>query len=127
MSEKQEKKIICRDCGKEFTLTVGEQNFYEEKGFAEPVRCKECRDRRKAERENQSTSQEETPKNDFEEMLEKFKANTVLFEIMIVSIDHDLCNRLILDQFLQNIQLTERIKKFLPKRRLFFERNELFF
>ena len=53
MSEKQEKKIICRDCGKEFTLTVGEQNFYEEKGFAEPVRCKECRDRRKAERENQ--------------------------------------------------------------------------
>lgn len=80
MSEKQEKKIICRDCGKKFTLTVGEQNFYEEKGFAEPVRCKECRDRRKAERENQNTSQEETPKNDLEEMLEKFKANTVLFE-----------------------------------------------
>ena len=48
MSEKQEKKIICRDCGKEFTLTVGEQNFYEEKGFAEPVRCKECREAKKA-------------------------------------------------------------------------------
>lgn len=78
MNEKQDKKIICRDCGKEFTLTVGEQNFYEEKGFAEPVRCKECRDRRKAERENQQ--QQETPKNDLEEMLEKFKANTVLFE-----------------------------------------------
>ena len=80
MSEKQEKKIICRDCGKGFTLAVGEQNFDEEKGFAEPVRCKECRDRRKAEREKQSTSQEERPKDDLEEMLEKFKANTALFE-----------------------------------------------
>ena len=27
-----------------------------------------------------TVSQEERPKNDFEEMLEKFKANTVLFE-----------------------------------------------
>ena len=73
MSEKQEKKIICRDCGKEFTLTVGEQNFYEEKGFAEPVRCKECRDKRKAEKE-------EPKKNDIEEMLAKFRANTVMIE-----------------------------------------------
>lgn len=79
MNEKKEKKIICKDCGNEFTLTVGEQNFYEEKGFAEPVRCKECRNRRKAERESQSISQEET-KNDLEEMLEKFRANTVLFD-----------------------------------------------
>lgn len=79
MNEKKEKKIICKDCGNEFTLTVGEQKFYEEKGFAEPVRCKECRNRRKAERESQSVSQEET-KNDLEEMLEKFRANTVLFD-----------------------------------------------
>ena len=79
MNEKKEKKIICKDCGNEFTLTVGEQNFYEEKGFVEPVRCKECRNRRKAERESQSISQEET-KNDLEEMLEKFRANTVLFD-----------------------------------------------
>ena len=80
MEEKRDEVIVCRNCGKEFTFTVGEQKFYEEKGFAKPVRCKECRDKRKAEKENQSTSQEETPKNDFEEMLEKFKANTVLFE-----------------------------------------------
>lgn len=79
MSEKQDKIIICKDCKREFTLTVGEQKFYEEKGFAEPARCKECRDRRKAEREQQS-QQAETPKNDLEEMLEKFKANTVLFD-----------------------------------------------
>ena len=29
--EKQDKKIICKDCGKEFIFTVGEQEFYQEK------------------------------------------------------------------------------------------------
>ena len=48
-------------------------NFYEEKGFAKPVRCKECRDKRKAEKE-------EPKKNDIEEMLAKFRANTVMIE-----------------------------------------------
>ena len=49
--EKQDKTIICKDCGQEFIFTVGEQEFYEEKDFAnEPVRCKECRDKRKADK-----------------------------------------------------------------------------
>lgn len=42
-----DKKIICKDCGKEFVLTVGEQEWYKEKGFNDPVRCKECRQARK--------------------------------------------------------------------------------
>ena len=47
--EKQDIKIICKDCGQEFLFTVGEQNFYEEKGLTnQPVRCKECRDKKKA-------------------------------------------------------------------------------
>lgn len=47
--EKQDKTIVCKDCGTEFVFTVGEQNFYEEKGFTnEPVRCKECRAKKKA-------------------------------------------------------------------------------
>ena len=47
--EKQDKKIICKDCCKEFIFTVGEQEFYQEKGFTnEPVRCKECREAKKA-------------------------------------------------------------------------------
>ena len=41
-------KLICKDCKKEFDFTVGEQRFYEEKGFAAPIRCKECRDAKKA-------------------------------------------------------------------------------
>lgn len=76
MEEKQDKIIVCRNCGNEFTFTVGEQNFYEDKGFDEPVRCKECRNKRKAEREQQ---EEENKQDEFEKMLEKFRANTVKF------------------------------------------------
>jgi RNase P subunit RPR2 len=43
--ELKDKKLICKDCGQEFIFTVGEQEFYKEKGFTnEPVRCKSCRD-----------------------------------------------------------------------------------
>ena len=44
----QDKQLICKDCGKEFIFTAGEQEFYAEKGFEnEPQRCKECRMARK--------------------------------------------------------------------------------
>ncbi len=47
----EEKTLICQDCGQEFVFTVGEQEFYQEKGFAnEPKRCKACRDKRKNQR-----------------------------------------------------------------------------
>ncbi len=47
----EDKTLICKDCGKEFIFTAGEQEFYAEKGFQnEPVRCKECRTSRKASR-----------------------------------------------------------------------------
>ena len=39
-----DKTLVCRDCGAEFVFTVGEQEFYKEKGFDnEPVRCIACR------------------------------------------------------------------------------------
>lgn len=45
----EDKTLICKDCGNEFLFTVGEQEFYAEKGFQnEPARCKECRNARKA-------------------------------------------------------------------------------
>ncbi len=51
--EKQDKTLKCVDCGEEFTFTVREQQFYEEKGFTnEPKRCKECRDKKKQEKRN---------------------------------------------------------------------------
>ena len=44
----QDKVIVCKDCGQEFIFTVGEQEFYKEKGFDnEPVRCPACRRARK--------------------------------------------------------------------------------
>jgi len=43
----QEKTIKCKDCGQEFLFTEGGQAFYQEKGFSDPQRCKECRDARK--------------------------------------------------------------------------------
>lgn len=45
----QDKELICKDCGKPFVFTAGEQEFYAEKGFQnEPQRCKECRSAKKA-------------------------------------------------------------------------------
>jgi CxxC-x17-CxxC domain-containing protein len=44
----EDKTLVCKECGKEFTFTAGEQEFYAERGFVnEPQRCKECRDARK--------------------------------------------------------------------------------
>lgn len=44
----EDKTLICKECGKEFVFTAGEQEFYAEKGFVnEPQRCKSCRDARK--------------------------------------------------------------------------------
>ncbi len=54
--EKKDKTIVCKDCGKEFTFSVRDQEFYERMGFEnEPVRCRECRDKRKAEKNNRGT------------------------------------------------------------------------
>jgi CxxC-x17-CxxC domain-containing protein len=44
----QDKVLVCRDCGKEFLFSAGEQAFYAEKGFQnEPTRCRNCRAVRK--------------------------------------------------------------------------------
>ena len=44
-----DKNLTCVDCGAEFVSTVGEQEFYKEKGFDnEPKRCLACRRAKKA-------------------------------------------------------------------------------
>ena len=46
-----DKTLTCRDCGKEFTFTTGEQEFYLSHGLQnEPSRCPECRASRRSER-----------------------------------------------------------------------------
>ena len=47
----EDKTLTCRDCGKEFTFTTGEQEFYLSHGLQnEPSRCPECRVARRSER-----------------------------------------------------------------------------
>ena len=46
--ELKDKPLICEDCGQEFIFSIGEQEFYLEKGFENtPKRCPNCRKARK--------------------------------------------------------------------------------
>jgi len=40
--------IKCKDCGTDFTWTAEEQEFYQQKGFNPPLRCKDCRAKARA-------------------------------------------------------------------------------
>jgi CxxC-x17-CxxC domain-containing protein len=49
MSNFSDQTMTCRDCGQPFTWTAGEQEFYQQKGFANPPsRCPNCRQAKKA-------------------------------------------------------------------------------
>lgn len=55
----QDKTLVCRDCGSEFLFTAGEQEFYAEQGFQnEPIRCKTCRQARKASKSGSPAGQQ---------------------------------------------------------------------
>lgn len=56
-NEKQKIKRNCVDCGKEYLVTISEQNFYESKGLALPKRCAECRKARKATAQSQEQNE----------------------------------------------------------------------
>jgi len=43
-----DKTLTCRDCGNTFVFTEGEQDFYSQKGFSEPIRCSDCRQAKRA-------------------------------------------------------------------------------
>lgn len=43
----EDKQITCRDCSKDFTWSSRDQQFFAEKGFSAPIRCKECRMKKK--------------------------------------------------------------------------------
>jgi CxxC-x17-CxxC domain-containing protein len=44
-----DKTLTCRDCGREFVFTAGEQQFYQSRGLInEPGRCPDCRRARKS-------------------------------------------------------------------------------
>lgn len=44
----EDQTLQCKDCGKDFTWTASEQEFYQQKGFQNaPVRCPDCRSLKK--------------------------------------------------------------------------------
>jgi len=50
----EDRTLTCKECGKEFTFTAAEQEFYASKGFQnDPARCPECRANRKRQRAQQ--------------------------------------------------------------------------
>lgn len=45
----QDETLSCRDCGRQFVFTSGEQEFYQSRGLMnKPGRCPECRSARKS-------------------------------------------------------------------------------
>lgn len=44
----EDRTLTCADCAQPFTFTGAEQDFYAERGYQEPKRCKPCRESRKA-------------------------------------------------------------------------------
>ena len=35
----EDETLVCKECGKEFVFTAGEQRFYAEKGFLNKPKC----------------------------------------------------------------------------------------
>jgi DNA replicative helicase MCM subunit Mcm2 (Cdc46/Mcm family) len=50
MSAIQEKELKCVDCGNTFTWTAEEQEFFRDRGYEPPKRCKACRQAKKDKR-----------------------------------------------------------------------------
>lgn len=55
-SDYQDKELSCVDCGKPFTFTAKEQDFFAKKGFTNPKRCPECRRLKKMQRSQHENS-----------------------------------------------------------------------
>jgi CxxC-x17-CxxC domain-containing protein len=60
----EDKTLTCKDCGKDFVWTAGEQKFYQQKGFSNsPTRCQDCRSKRKEEKRSNDKQYEIICKN----------------------------------------------------------------
>ena len=50
MSTYQDKELTCADCRGKFLWSAKDQEFFAERGFSEPKRCKDCRQAKKEQR-----------------------------------------------------------------------------
>lgn len=59
-------ELQCQDCGNSFVWTENDQQFYKEKGYTQPKRCKPCREKKKRERntyEETGSANNSAPRN----------------------------------------------------------------
>lgn len=47
----EDQTLTCMDCGQDFVFSAGEQEFYASKNLSAPRRCKDCRAKKKMERD----------------------------------------------------------------------------
>jgi CxxC-x17-CxxC domain-containing protein len=45
----EDQQLMCSDCGQAFTFTAEDQEFFRERGYSAPKRCKTCRQAKKNE------------------------------------------------------------------------------
>jgi CxxC-x17-CxxC domain-containing protein len=64
----EDRTIICRDCGQEFVFSAGEQEFFAQREFADPVRCSGCRQERRRARTNGDPAMASAPRSAPREM-----------------------------------------------------------
>jgi len=43
----EDQQLMCSDCGQAFTFTAEDQDFFRERGYSAPKRCKACRQAKK--------------------------------------------------------------------------------
>jgi hypothetical protein len=46
-----DRTLHCGDCGGAFVFSIAEQQFFADKGFSDPIRCKACRQLARVRRE----------------------------------------------------------------------------
>jgi len=50
VSNYYDQHLTCADCGHDFVWSAKDQEFFAEKGYQQPKRCKDCRQAKKAQR-----------------------------------------------------------------------------
>lgn len=48
-----DRQLICKDCRNNFVFTERDQQFFQDKGFSDPVRCYDCRRKKREQRDRQ--------------------------------------------------------------------------
>jgi CxxC-x17-CxxC domain-containing protein len=70
-----DKTLTCADCGQEFLFSGDDQEFYAQRGFTEPKRCRSCRALRRSEREGGEASSFSRPPRPEREMFDVVCSN----------------------------------------------------